>query len=563
MANRMSDVHITRRVFLKGVGLVAVGAGLGMAGCSSAASTTDESESSASSQAAPLLAIIHTNDTHGHDVEVATTDDVQGNFSMAAVPQLKADWEAKGYEVLIVDAGDATQGVPLVDQSNGEAGITFMNACGYAAMAVGNHEFDRGQDELAAYESLAEFPMLSANVLDVQTGEPYFQPNTMIELASGAKVGFFGLTTPATIKTSKPSNIEGLRFLEGEELYACAQEQVDELRTQGADLVVCLGHLGNEEACEPSTSASVLDNVEGIDLFIDGHDHELVEKEIAGTLLVETGCYLQNIGLVVIDEGVPANDSVAYGDYDGIDASAQAVIDSISDQVESELAVVLGHTSFFLDGNREPGLRTQETNLGDFCTDAFLWGAGESSGTKPDAAIINGGSIRASIEEGDITLAVIKTVFAFANQIVILKVTGAQLLEALEAGYQSVGVEAIGAFPQIAGIEVTIDATVPFEQGELYPGSAFYSPANPGARVTIHTVGGRDWAAEESYSLAVSDFLCQGGDTYYAFKQAAEAETPIMCDFDYEAFSGYLVVACDHEVPDAYTEPQNRIRIIS
>lgn len=563
MTNQMTGVHITRRAFLKGVGLVALGAGLGVYGCSPANVTGSSVGSSAAGQSTPLLAIIHTNDTHGHDIETAATENEKGNFSMAAVPQLKADWEAKGYEVLIVDAGDATQGMPLVDQSLGEAGITFLNACGYTAMAMGNHEFDRGPDELAAYEKLAEFPTLSANVIDRQTGKPRFKPNTLVELAGGTKVGFFGLTTPSTATIVKPKFVEGFNFLGGDELYACAQQQVDELRSQGADLVVCLGHLGNLESSAPSTSVDVLNNVQGIDLFIDGHDHKLVEEEVAGTLLVETGCYLQNIGLVVIDEGIQTNNSIAYGDYDGTDASTQTVIDNVNTQVETELAVVLGRTSFFLDGNRSPGVRTQETNLGDFCTDAFLWAAGESSGTKPDAAVINGGAIRASIEEGDIALSNIKSVFAFANQVYILNVTGAQLLEALEAGYQSAGEESIGAFPQIAGIEVTVDATVPYERGELYPNSTFYSPANPGSRVTIHSVGGHAWAADERYSLAVSDFLCEGGDTYYAFRQAADAEMPVTCDFDYEALSSYLVVACDHEVPDAYSESQGRIRIIS
>ena len=307
----------------------------------------------------------------------------------------------------------------------------------------------------------------------------------------------------------------------------------------------------------------MLEHVTGIDLFLDGHDHKLVEKEVAGTLLVETGCYMQNIGLVVIDGGVPANNSFAYGNYSGVDNSAKAVIDDVNAQVQNELAVSLGHTSFFLDGNREPGLRTQETNLGDFCTDTYLWAVGQSSGITPDAAIINGGGIRSSIEIGDITLGMIKAVFAFANQIVVMKVTGAQLLEALEAGYQSVGTAAIGAFPQVSGIELTVNTAVPYEKGELYPNSTFYGPAKPGARVTINSVGGRAWAAEETYTLAVSDFLCQGGDTYYALKQAADAAAPTPCDFDYEAFTGYLTVACDHEVPDRYAQPQGRIKIIS
>lgn len=557
------NIFITRRNFIKGVGLLTASAALAACGCqSNTAANASSSSASSTTGASPLLAIIHTNDSHGHDVEVKGTDKTQGNFSMAAVAQLKADWEAKGYDVLLVDAGDATQGMPLVDQSKGEAAITFMNACGYQAMAVGNHEFDHGDDVIRKYEEEANFPLLSANVLVKETGEQRFASSTTFDLSDGTKVGFFGLTTPSTETSALPSFTEQFTFLQSDELYACAQKQVDELRARGCDIVVCLGHLGNATACEPNTSRSVLANVKGIDLFIDGHDHELVSEDVDGTPLVETGCYLSNIGLMVIDSGAPVNQSVAYGSYDGIDPSVQSVIDQIDQQVQSELKVVLGHTSYHLDGEKNTA-RTQETNLGDFCCDSLLWDAEQSLGTPVDCCIVNGGSLRSSIEEGDISLASIKSVLSFSNQIQVGKVTGAQLLEVLEAGCQNIGLEnSIGAFPQVGGIEYTIDASVPYEKGENYPDSTFASPAKPGSRVTINSVGGRSWNAEDAYTIASYDFIFLGGDTYYVLKQAAETETPTTCDFDYEAFAGYLTVACDHEVPDRYENPQGRITIV-
>ncbi len=509
-----------------------------------------------------MLAIIHTNDSHGHDVEVEATEKTSGNFSMAAVAQLKADWEAKGYDVLLVDAGDATQGMPLVDQSKGLTGITFMNACGYDVMAVGNHEFDRGDECIERYEKEANFPLISANVLLVETGEQRFASSKTFDLTDGTKVGIFGLTTPATMTTAAPRYIEKFKFLGGDDLYECARSQVKDLRNQGCDLIICLGHLGNDEGCSPNTSRELLNNVEGIDLFIDGHDHKLVSEEVAGALLVETGCYMANIGLVVIDSGVPVDQSTPYGSYDGVDQAAQAVIDQVEDQVTGELAVVLGHTEFKLDGERAD-IRTSETNLGDFWCDAVLWGAGPSSDTEPDAVVWNSGAMRSSIEEGDIALADIKAVFPFADQILVVKVSGAQLLEALEAACQNIGQEGhIGAFPQVSGIVFTLDSTVPFEAGDVYPDSAFASPAKPGSRVTIEQVGGRPWSAEDVYSIATSEFICEGGDTYYAFRQAADAETPITCDFDYEMLTGFLIGPCDHEVPADYKDPQGRITII-
>lgn len=558
------SVHITRRYFVKGLGLLATSAALSsVVGCSSQSSDqTSSSLDSETQSASPLLAIIHTNDSHGHDVEVKATDDSAGNFSMAAVSQLKADWEAKGYDVLLVDAGDATQGMPLVDQSKGEASITFMNACGYDVMAVGNHEFDRGDEYIKRYEDNADFPLISANVLMEDTGEPRFPTSKTFDLTDGTKVGIFGLTTPATQTTSRPQNTEKFTFLAGDELYDCARKQIDDLRKQECDLIVCLGHLGNEKACSPSTSRELLSNVEGIDLFIDGHDHELVSEEVAGTLLVETGCYLQNIGLVVIDSGVPADQSVAYGSYDGIDQAAQKVIDRVNDQVQSELNVELGSTGFTLVGEHDE-IRTRETNLGDFVCDAMLWSAEQSSGVKLDAALCNSGSIRSSIEKGTITLANIKAVLPFSDQVMIVKIAGAKLLEAIEAGCQNIGEESsIGAFPQVSGITFTVDATVPYEAGDTYPDSTYASPAAPGSRVTIEQVGDSAWDADSVYSIATSGFICQGGDTYYAFKQAATAERPITCDFDYEAISGFLIGPCDHEVPTDYESPKGRITII-
>ena len=172
-----------------------------------------------------------------------------------------------------------------------------------------------------------------------------------------------------------PKDVEPFRFLQDDELVSCAQSQVDELRGKGCDLVVCVGHIGNNTNGELNNSRALLQHVKGIDLFIDGHDHQEVEEEVAGTLLVETGCCLHNIGVVAIDEGAPKNELVAYGSFDKVDKSVQAVIDQENERVQSQLNVVLGSTPFLLDGNRVPGVRTQEANLGDFIADAYKWTA--------------------------------------------------------------------------------------------------------------------------------------------------------------------------------------------
>ena len=167
-------------------------------------------------------------------------------------------------------------------------------------------------------------------------------------------------------------------------------------------------------------------------------------------------------------------------------------------------------TEVALNGEREPGNRTEETNLGDLITDALVWGA-EREGTEVDAAVTNGGGIRASIAAGDITKKDINTVLPFGNTLSIVKVTGAELLEALEASTYCTPTS-IGGFPQVSGIEFTVDTTKAYDQGEQYPGSTYYGPKSI-QRVTIETVGGEPFDANATYTIATNDFMAAGGDT--------------------------------------------------
>jgi len=575
---------VSRREFVRDAGIAAgVLAAGALAGCSSAttggttsgsastgksassATASTASSGTASSAAATTLssplAIIHTNDTHGYDIETAPTDSTAGNFSMAAVPALKASYEAKGYQVILIDAGDAIQDTPLVDQSQGATAIEFMNACGYQLMALGNHEFDWGIDNLNSLHAQANFPFLSANVIDDATGAPLVDADAIIALDDGTKVGFFGLTTPTTQTLTNPARIAGLTFLSDDDLYACAQAEADRLRSEGCALVVCIGHLGGAGSIAPYRSYDVLTNTSGIDIFIDGHDHLVENAVVRGSLLAETGCYLHNIGVITYDEGVMSENLVAYGSFTDVDESAQALIDQRDDEMNQSLAVVVAGSAVALNGNRDPGVRTGETNLGDLIADAYRWDGAQATGGMIDCAIVNGGSIRTSIDAGDITLRMVKTVLPFDGLVDVVEVTGAQLLEALEAAMFQAP-KALGAFPQVSGITCTVNTQVPYAQGAQYPDSSFYAPAQPGARVTIADVGGRGFSTTDTYTVAVTDFIAAGGDAYYAFKEAADAKQPTPCDFDYEAFVSYMTEYLGGTVGDAYAQPQGRLTLI-
>lgn len=516
------------------------------------------------------LVILHTNDVHGR----AVADEKNGVFGYASIAELKEELEEAGASVLLLDAGDAAQGMPVVNMSMGKTAMEFMNATGYDAMCPGNHEFDWGYDNLQQLRETAQFPVLAANIVDKVSGENVFEANHIFEMANGMKVGVFGLDTPEALTKTHPDKVKGISFYMEAELYACAQAQVDALMAAGCDVIVCLGHLGVSEESAPNRSYDVIENTTGIDLFIDGHSHTVIDggETVGETLLVSTGEYFENIGMVVYDgETLSARligaqvdpDAVALGliDFER-DDEVEDLVNSVNAKIEKQLSTAFAKTEVVLNGERAPGVRTEETNLGDFAADAILWAARQAMGDSIVAAITNGGGIRATIQAGDITMKDMKTVFPFGNQVTVLTVTGAELLEALEAATYSTP-EAIGAFPQVSGIVFTIDTTVAFEQGELYPDSTYYAPAKPGSRVTIESVGDEAFDPEALYTIATNDFTAAGGDTYYAFAYANATtgyDTGVALE---DALVNYVQTELGGVVSaEMYGEPQGRITVI-
>ncbi len=488
--------NVSRRGFL---------AGLGLAGAAAASGCASQQQAGGQATPVPKVAVIYTNDTHGHDL----LDDE--SLGLAAAVQLKHDYEAKGYEVLLLDAGDAAQGDNLVNHSKGASAFDFFNQCGYQAMALGNHEFDYGQDKVAEFAAAARFPLLSANTFLEATGERLVDANAIITLRDGRKVGVFGLTTPTTKTSASPLLVQGIKFLKEKELYECAQAQVDELRAAGCVLVVCLAHLGEAADAAPNRASDVVENVRGIDLVINGHDHQeesqtLKDAAGADVLIVETGCFTHAVGVVTWENGKLEGSLSRFGEYSGQDATVAASIQAVADKVNAELAEVVGETPFELNGERNPGNRTQETNLGDLAADAFLWEAERMANTAPVAAILNGGMIRKTIRAGEIKLANVIEALPFLNHVCTASVKGSVLLEALEAA-TAVTPEQMGAFPQVAGIKMTIDTSVAFQEAGTYPDTTAKRPAAPGSRVTIHEVGGQPFDPDASYVIAAGDFI--------------------------------------------------------
>ena len=519
---------------------------------------TDEAPAEPEGDLAGKIVILHTNDVHG---AITTYDKVAA---------MKADYEARGAEVLLFDAGDYIQGDPTVSISQGATAVELMNLAGYDLAGVGNHEFDYGYANLVTILESAQFPVVCANAS--RNGSSVFTANTVFTLEDGTTIGVFGLATPETATKAHPAKLDGVTFLAGEELYACAEEQVTALEAQGADYVVCLGHLGIDAESAPNRSVDLLANVDGIDLFIDSHSHSTLADimgvtnntgKVGDTVLTSTGTKGEYIGVVTIDPaaGTITAENVALADYTGSVPAVAARIAEIQAEVDAEYGATFATSEVDLNGERAPGNRTGETNLGDLIADAFRWYALEQGDLGVDAdhvvALTNGGGIRASVAAGDITATDILTVLPFGNEVAYVNVTGEVLLEALEASTYCTP-EEVGAFPQVAGIEFTVDTTKAYDQGEQYPSSTYYGP-NSINRVTINSINGQPFDPEANYVVVTNDFLAAGGDTYYAFNVSVSRSTGKLMD---EAVVEYITEELGGTVTaEQYGEPQGRITI--
>ncbi len=501
------------------------------------------------------IVILHTNDVHGAIGEYAK------------VAALKQAYQAAGAYVLLADAGDFIQGDPTVSASQGKTAIELMNLAGYDVAAPGNHEFDYGYPNLKTLAGEADFPILAANVR--YDNAAALGDQTTFTTTDGKKIGIFGLDTPETATKAHPDKIKGVSFLAAQEMFDCAQAQVDALKAEGCDYIICLGHLGIDAESTGNRSIDLLEKVTGIDVFIDGHSHSTLEEikeatngtgKVGDTVLTSTGTKLANVGMVDISpDGTISTSSLATSELTVTpDAKVAARAEEIQKEIDADYGTVFAKTEVALDGEKA-NVRTGETNLGDLIADAMLWQAGLLD-EGVDAAVTNGGGIRASIAAGDITKKDINTVLPFGNTLYVVKVTGAELLEALEASTYCTP-EAIGGFPQVAGIEFTVNTGAQFDTKELYPGSTYGKPASIN-RVMIQTVGGEAFNPEETYTIVTNDFMGAGGDTYYAFKAASSGyDSGVPLD---EVVMDYITSELKGVVSKAqYGETDNRIHTIS
>ena len=503
------------------------------------------------------LVILYTNDVHCG---------VNDNITYKGLAEIKNALEAAGRQVLLVDCGDAVQGDSIGTLSKGEYIIDIMNALGYAAAIPGNHEFDYTMDRFFELTEMAEFPYIAANFVRAD-GSLIFDPYIIIE-ADGAKIAFVGVCTPKTLTSSTPAYFmdDSGEFVygfcqdeTGAEFYAAVQSAVDAARAEGADYVIALTHLGIEAECSPYTSSELITNTTGIDAVLDGHSHSVIKGDIVKNAagenvpLSSTGTKLAYVGCLTI--GADGTLSTALIDDGGVGT----FIDGINAQLEALTNQTVAHTDVDLcitdpqTGKRM--IRSNETNLGDLCADAYRVLSGA------DIAFINGGAVRSDVPAGDITYGQIISVFPFGTEMCVVEASGQEILDALELSAYGLPGE-FGGFLHVSGMCYTIDLSV--DSPVVLDEDGFFASADGPRRVKDVTVGGEPIAPEAMYSLASDSYkLHNRGDGYSMFADNVFIQDGVM--LDNQVLINFIVENLSGVVGKEYADPygEGRISIIN
>jgi 2',3'-cyclic-nucleotide 2'-phosphodiesterase (5'-nucleotidase family) len=452
---------------------------------------------SASADEPIKIRVYHTNDVHGWIMP--RLDKFQTNRMIGGAAALASLIGRETGPKLVLDAGDWWQGTPEGSLTKGDAVAEVFNAIGYDAITVGNHEYDAGADSLRALIAKMKMPVLSANTFgDDGKPVPWVRPWIVKEVA-GVKFGIFGLTTSHMPKLAFKKNIEGLDFRNE---VKTARDAVAALKQQGATVIIAVTHIGLEgENQKFQGDKTLASEVPGIDLIVGGHSHTYLNRAIRGengTLIVQAGSYLVKAGRTTLEIDpktktvVSSSDELIelWPDRVGEDPIVKALVAKQTEAVGKIFETVIATAPALM--GREP---EQENALGDWMSDCYR----QTLGT--DAALQNGGGIRAEIPAGPVTLRTIFNLMPFDNALVKLNMKGADLRAAFDHG---VG---IGKIAQVSGANIE-----------------YYRPKPAGERIASVTVGGAPLDDAKTYSIATLDFLISGGDGYDVFDRFVSSE---------------------------------------
>lgn len=531
------------------------------------------------------VVVIYTNDIHGGASDNEQYSGSEKSLGFAGVAAVKEACEKNAAGVALVDVGDAVQGSILCSQSEGADMIEIMNRVGYDFLVAGNHEFDYGRERLEELADLSGAPYLAVNYIDAATGNSILNPYVIVpyELEKETlQVAYLGIMTPENISKGSISNFQdeegnNIYSFDGENLdafYSRIQTAIDQAYSEGADCVVAMGHLGNEGITKGWSSEDVIANTSGITAFLDGHSHSVVEEKMCKDAegkevpLSSAGTKLEQIGMLVlrVNEGneVSAKTRLIHQLTNAEkELASYRDVDAFVTQYEENYAYLMvteGSSGFGLyiyhPETGERMIRSQETNLGDFITDAFR------DGLDADVAFSNGGNIRADLEAGEISFLDIMNVLPWSSNIVKLEVSGQQLLDCLEMGAR-LWPEQCGGFIQTSGLTYSIDTSV--TPSVVTTEDGLFERVDGAYRVTDVYVGEEKLNPDKTYTLAVDEYYyLSDGDGMTMFKECKALVGAEKQVIDHDLVVGWLN-KLGGKITEEYENPegQGRIRILN
>ncbi len=467
------------------------------------------------------LTILHTNDHHGHFAKFSpyANPDVGGMAARSTLVNIvRAEVGQAGGHVLLLSAGDVNIGVPESDLLNAEPDFKLMKMLGYDAMTLGNQDF-HNRAVLMQQREWAGFPFLATNVVKKKTGAPLVDPYILKEF-DGLRVAIFGLTLEEQAILGDPKYIGDLEF---KSVIETAKTLVPKLRTE-ADIVIALTHIGFRETSgagyRTPGDLKLVKEVSGIDVIVGGQSGTaLKEAEVIGNTLIvqagEYGLYVGRLDLTIDSEAdmiteytytlIPVNlkkrvkyqgkSYYMYVDKGYVeDPVVLEFIQPYLDQVDELLSQPIGEALVELVGAKKI-IRSRETNLANLVTDAMR------AKTGAEIAFQNAGGIRADIAVGPITYRDILKVCPYGDTLVLLDITGAQVMDVLS--YAATVKPGAGTFLHASGLTWTNNKGIPENV----------------------MVGDTPIELDRMYKVVTSDFLAGGGDGYVMFKDASQYDT--------------------------------------